>query len=350
MPELILSYKPGLEWGGLQWNLLNLAFNHQSNGRSDTISRSWNRLIASVGVEQGDLGVLARLWWRIPESSDSDDNPTISDYYGWGDVSAIYKWRGQSFSATDPRQPEHRQGRRPAGLDKRAAARPAARLRQAVQRLRRVADRLQLEPDHLRRRRDAERLAVGGHTMLHPHAKFLLDLMIERSVPPTHTLSPADARSLLSRAPRGDAARPAADRRSARPAGRRPARRRSRCACTTRRPRRSARTRRRCWCTSTAAAGSSATSTRTTRCAASWPTPPAARWWRWTTAWARSTASRPRWTTASPPRAGCATTPPSWASTPRGWRWAATAPAATWPRWWPSRCATPATCRCASSC
>ncbi len=100
MPELILSHKPGLRWGDLQWNLLNVAFNHQSNGRSDVISRSWDRLIASVGVEKGDLGILGRLWWRIPESDDSDDNPTISDYYGWGDLSAIYKWRGQSFAAT----------------------------------------------------------------------------------------------------------------------------------------------------------------------------------------------------------------------------------------------------------
>lgn len=100
MPELILSYKPGVEWSGLQWNLFNLAFNHQSNGRSDTISRSWNRIIASFGVENGNLGILGRLWWRIPESADSDDNPTISDYYGWGDLSAIYKWRGQSFSGT----------------------------------------------------------------------------------------------------------------------------------------------------------------------------------------------------------------------------------------------------------
>jgi phospholipase A1 len=100
MPELILSHKPGMRWGDLQWNLFNLAFNHQSNGRSDNISRSWNRLIASFGVEQGDLAVLGRLWWRIPESSDSDDNPTITDYYGWGDLSALYKWDGQSFSAT----------------------------------------------------------------------------------------------------------------------------------------------------------------------------------------------------------------------------------------------------------
>jgi len=100
MPELILAYKPGLKWGDWQWNLANVAFNHQSNGRSDVLSRSWNRLIAGVGVENGDFALLGRLWWRLPESSDSDDNPTISDYYGWGDLSAIYKWRGQSFSGT----------------------------------------------------------------------------------------------------------------------------------------------------------------------------------------------------------------------------------------------------------
>jgi phospholipase A1/A2 len=100
MPELILSYKPGLELGNLQWNLFSLAFNHQSNGRSDTISRSWNRIIAGFGVESGDVAVVGRLWWRIPEASDSDDNPTISDYYGWGDLLAIYKWRGNSFSGT----------------------------------------------------------------------------------------------------------------------------------------------------------------------------------------------------------------------------------------------------------
>ena len=100
MPELILSTKPGVEWGGLQWNLLNLSFNHQSNGRSDQLSRSWNRLIVSAGIEQGNLALLGRLWWRIPESADTDDNPTISDYYGWGDLSLLYKWRGQSFAAT----------------------------------------------------------------------------------------------------------------------------------------------------------------------------------------------------------------------------------------------------------
>jgi acetyl esterase len=31
--------------------------------------------------------------------------------------------------------------------------------------------------------------------MLHPQAQFLLDLMVERQIPPTHTLTPAEARS-----------------------------------------------------------------------------------------------------------------------------------------------------------
>lgn len=100
MPELILAYKPALRLGDAQWNLLTLAFNHQSNGRTDKISRSWNRLIAGAGVESGNFALLGRLWWRIPESDDSDDNPDISDYYGWGDLSAIYKWRGSSFAGT----------------------------------------------------------------------------------------------------------------------------------------------------------------------------------------------------------------------------------------------------------
>lgn len=100
MPEVLLAYRPGLQWGAAQWNLFTLAFNHQSNGRSDILSRSWNRVIAGFGVEQGDLAVLGRLWWRIPESDDKDDNPTIGDYYGWGDLSVLYKWRDQSVSAT----------------------------------------------------------------------------------------------------------------------------------------------------------------------------------------------------------------------------------------------------------
>lgn len=110
MPELILSYRPDVQWGGVRWNLFNLAFNHQSNGRSDLLSRSWDRVIASFGVEQGGFAVLGRLWWRVPESEDEDDNPNITDYYGWGDLSALYQWRGRSFSGMIRGNPKNGKG------------------------------------------------------------------------------------------------------------------------------------------------------------------------------------------------------------------------------------------------
>ena len=120
MPELILSYKPALEWGGLQWNLLNLAFNHQSNGRSDTMSRSWNRLIASFGVEQGNLGLLARLWWRIPEVERFGRQPDDLRLLRLGRPVGHLQVARPELQRHDPRQPEHRQGRRPADLDHRS--------------------------------------------------------------------------------------------------------------------------------------------------------------------------------------------------------------------------------------
>jgi phospholipase A1 len=98
MPEAILSYRPDVDLGGgFQWHLFNLALNHQSNGRSDAISRSWNRVIGEFGVERENLVLLGRLWWRIPESSQDDDNPDISRYMGYGDLTGVYKWRGNSF-------------------------------------------------------------------------------------------------------------------------------------------------------------------------------------------------------------------------------------------------------------
>jgi phospholipase A1 len=98
MPEVLVSYRPGIELGGFHWNLLNLSFNHQSNGRTDLLSRSWNRIIATFGFERENFALLANAWYRIKESADEDDNPDITDYYGYGSLTAIYKWRDHSFS------------------------------------------------------------------------------------------------------------------------------------------------------------------------------------------------------------------------------------------------------------
>ena len=95
-PEIIVSYRPDVAFGDFHWRLFNFGYNHQSNGRADPISRSWDRLIAEFGFERDDFALLLRPWYVIDEGG--DDNPKITDYYGYGDLTAIYNWRGHSFS------------------------------------------------------------------------------------------------------------------------------------------------------------------------------------------------------------------------------------------------------------
>jgi phospholipase A1 len=109
MPELFVSYRPDVDLGGgFNWKLVNVGYNHQSNGRSDLfadgrnngLSRSWDRLFAEFGVERDDLALFGTVWYRLPESSTKDDNPDITDYYGHGKLSALYRWRGNTFSGS----------------------------------------------------------------------------------------------------------------------------------------------------------------------------------------------------------------------------------------------------------
>jgi phospholipase A1 len=87
-PELILTLGTANEGDG--WKLLNFGLVHQSNGRAQPESRSWNRIYAQGGWEWYRVSVLGRVWARIPESSDRDDNPDIQDYMGRGD--ALIRW------------------------------------------------------------------------------------------------------------------------------------------------------------------------------------------------------------------------------------------------------------------
>ena len=89
-PEVMLAFHPDKRVLGFDWRLLNVALVHQSNGRAQELSRSWNRLYAQVGAERGRFALLARGWVRISESSGEDDNPDIEDYLGHGDLVASY--------------------------------------------------------------------------------------------------------------------------------------------------------------------------------------------------------------------------------------------------------------------
>ena len=91
------NYEPELIWNVpldgevLDWKLrfVNLGFVHQSNGRSEPLSRSWNRFYAQFGAENGPFALLVRPWWRVPEGD--DNNPEIERFYGYGDLVALWK-------------------------------------------------------------------------------------------------------------------------------------------------------------------------------------------------------------------------------------------------------------------
>jgi len=64
---------------------------HQSNGQSNPLSRSWNRVYLMTGMELDNRWtVTGRLWKRLSESTDSDDNPGISDYVGRAEVTGLW--------------------------------------------------------------------------------------------------------------------------------------------------------------------------------------------------------------------------------------------------------------------
>lgn len=69
---------------------VDLGINHQSNGQTLALSRSWNRVMLRAAAKWGHLAVLGRTWLRLPESDEGDENPNEYRYLGYGDVRAIW--------------------------------------------------------------------------------------------------------------------------------------------------------------------------------------------------------------------------------------------------------------------
>ncbi|QKJ66154.1 phospholipase A [Deefgea piscis] len=99
-PELWATFpvQAGPEW--LKLRMINLGAMHQSNGQTNPLSRSWNRLYASFGLTSGDVSVLIKPWWRVPEPASTDNNPDISDYVGRVETVVVYPWQNHVFSLT----------------------------------------------------------------------------------------------------------------------------------------------------------------------------------------------------------------------------------------------------------
>jgi phospholipase A1 len=98
--RLLRPAPSGGAWGG------DLGIEHESNGDSEPTSRSWNRVYLAPFVEYGRLRTELKLWHRLseeakktPEDTSGDENPDISDFYGYGELRLAYLNRWQHRAA-----------------------------------------------------------------------------------------------------------------------------------------------------------------------------------------------------------------------------------------------------------
>lgn len=103
-PELFGRYlfktPPGLG----KWRLINFdtGFVHQSNGQIKEVSRSWDRLFVRSSTRYESLLVNLSLWYRLPEKSENDDNPTISKYMGIGEINLAKNFGHHTLAVHTP--------------------------------------------------------------------------------------------------------------------------------------------------------------------------------------------------------------------------------------------------------
>ena len=88
-PEVMLAFRTGWNLLGWKGRLAAVGINHQSNGRDNPLSRSWNRLVFNFGMDRDGWALNLRPWVRMPEPGGGDDNPDISDYMGRGDATLV---------------------------------------------------------------------------------------------------------------------------------------------------------------------------------------------------------------------------------------------------------------------
>jgi phospholipase A1/A2 len=95
-PEAMLTFATRYKLFGLNGRMLGIGFNHQSNGRTLPLSRSWNRIVFQAGFEKKDWTVLLRPWIRL--NDEDDENPAIEDFTGRADLLVSHHLKGHQVS------------------------------------------------------------------------------------------------------------------------------------------------------------------------------------------------------------------------------------------------------------
>ena len=81
-----------------------LGIEHQSNGRAQNLSRSWNRVYANFLFAKNNFVLSVKPWYRLEEDEkefefdpNGDDNPDIEDFMGNFELGMVYKYEKYEF-------------------------------------------------------------------------------------------------------------------------------------------------------------------------------------------------------------------------------------------------------------
>lgn len=96
-PEIFYLKPLDLKMGDLHIDAFSFGFIHQSNGQSDTLSRSWDRLYLTLVFSLEHFFLSIKPWYRLLDSAE-DENPGIDDYVGFFDLRIAYKNSGWTYS------------------------------------------------------------------------------------------------------------------------------------------------------------------------------------------------------------------------------------------------------------
>lgn len=96
-PEAFILFATPYRIGKFHSVFTGFGINHESNGRADPLSRSWNRVIFQFGWEVEQIQVILKPWIRLPVAEAKDDNPDVGDYMGRAELQLNYTINKHDF-------------------------------------------------------------------------------------------------------------------------------------------------------------------------------------------------------------------------------------------------------------
>ncbi|WP_190808717.1 phospholipase A [Flagellimonas sp. S3867] len=97
-PEVLMVLPMEYKFLGLDGVYMAIGFNHQSNGRSNPFSRSWNRVMFQAGWESENWSIVLNPWIRLQEDTIDDNNPNIENYVGRAELLSAFSKNRHNIS------------------------------------------------------------------------------------------------------------------------------------------------------------------------------------------------------------------------------------------------------------